>query len=127
MIKESILFYDQDVLPVDTALNAFFQIETAVKCNDPDFMMIFEEFIADALKYSQFRSKWMTYTHEQKAEYDLSRTSAHNAFIQDCDILARLMNQMSLDVSWRTEIGEERKRIGDFACWLAAIIAIRER
>jgi hypothetical protein len=89
--------------------------------------MIFEEFIADALNYSQYRSKWGTYSNEQKADLDSSRTSAHNVFIQDCDILARLMNQMGLDTTWRTEIGDERKRIGDFACWISAIIAIKAR
>ena len=127
MTTEKIIFTDHDVLPADVALNAFFQIETACERKDPDFAMLYDDFIANALKYSQFRSKWATYSNEQKAEFDRSRTSAHNVFIQDCDIIARRMKHIGMDTSWRAEVGDDRKRIGDFACWITAIVAIRAR
>ncbi len=31
------------------------------------------------------------------------------------------------DVAWRTVLGEDRKNIGDFACYLHCILGLRSR
>jgi hypothetical protein len=58
---------------------------------------------------------------------DPSRTTAHNAFIDECNILSRAMAAAGESNGWRAEIGTDRKEIGDFACLLHAVIGIRAR
>jgi hypothetical protein len=55
------------------------------------------------------------------------RTAAHNAFISACDILSRNMNQSGENSHWRTQIGSDRKAIGDFACYLHTVLGIKAR
>lgn len=58
-------------------------------------------------------------------ELEEERTIAHNAFISSCDILSRNMIQSGEDNRWRSQIGSDRKDIGDFACLLHALMEIQ--
>jgi len=55
---------------------------------------------------------------------EAGRTAAHNALIDACNIMSRNMCETDEGIEWRRELGDERKRIGDFACWLHALLGI---
>lgn len=79
-----------------------------------------------AVRYVRFRSDWAFMTPPEKAEADEDRTSAHNSFITALSMLARLHGSGADE--WTAILDmSDRKRVGDFACWLTAIIAIRQR
>jgi len=86
-----------------------------------------DKLIATGIRYSRLRVDWwMLKTHE-RVELGQERIIAHNAFISSCDILARNMKKINEDASWRQRIGDDRKEIGDFACWIHLIFGLKAR
>ena len=55
------------------------------------------------------------------------RTAAHDRLIDACNILSRQMAKEGEDNSWRADLGEDRRRIGDFACMLHCLLGLRAR
>lgn len=80
-----------------------------------------------AVEYAKFRSQWSFLTFEQRKEIDPSRTISHNAFIDSANILSRNMTKQGEDNSWRATLGDDRKVIGDFACYVALYLALESR
>jgi len=80
-----------------------------------------------ALRYANIRADWMMLSDKEKAENDFERTSAHNRFIDACDILSRNQAKTGEDNSWRKELGNDRKSIGDFACYIHMFISLKNR
>ncbi len=73
---------------------------------------------------------WST---EKKLEEDPNRTSCHNSLIIKFNQLARYLKMQGNSASWRDELGYEeddpynRKRIGDFACYIVFLNSIHAR
>ena len=80
-----------------------------------------------ALDYAHIRATWAFLSDGERLEKDRGRTLAHNAFIDACNILSRNMAKAGEDNAWRTLLTDERKTIGDFACWLHALVGIEMR
>lgn len=80
-----------------------------------------------AVRYAGIRAEWEFKTAEERAEMNFERTAAHNRFIDACNILSRNQTKRGEDATWRQMIGTDRKDIGDFACYLHAIIGIKHR
>ena len=84
-------------------------------------------------RYSGFRSEWITLSMEQKVDSNSSRTSCHDSMIVEFNKLARYLSSKGKAVEWRKALGEEnddpynRKRIGDFGCYLALINSLNAR
>lgn len=84
-------------------------------------------FLKSAVRYAQIRVDWYFADQEERIELDKERTRAHEALISNCNALARNMKVSGEDDSWRKRLGDDRKRIGDFACYIHAIIGIDAR
>ncbi len=82
---------------------------------------------AAAVRYAHIRAEWFLADSEGRKAVDQSRTLAHNALIDDCNILSRNMAKAGEDIGWRQAMGEDRKEIGDFACYLHAIFGVKAR
>lgn len=99
----------------------------------PDAVELYNELIEAAIKYAEIRAKWAIMDREQKIEKDSYRTSLHNAFILQINILAHFLRKNGKPALWRNELGNEeedrifRKVIGDFACYLAFVNGICSR
>ena len=90
----------------------------------PDLL---RELILMAGRYAGLRVLWAMADLEGRRGLDSERTRAHNAFIDQCNILGRAAAKTNQNTIWRTELGEDRKEIGDFACHLACIVGIQAR
>jgi len=88
---------------------------------------LYEKLLRDALRYAAIRVEWFMASQEERIAMDADRTIAHNTFISSCDIMARNMAAHGEDSTWRNELGPDRKVIGDFACYLYAIMGVRAR
>ena len=86
-----------------------------------------ESLVVKALEYAHIRANWYLMDSKARAERDASRTIAHDAFIDTCNILSRNMGKAGEGNSWRADLGDNRKEIGDFACWLHALLGIGMR
>ena len=58
---------------------------------------------------------------------DKERTFKHDSIINRVNILARYLEKMGNDISWRAELGDSTKRIGDFACYIALFYGLEAR
>jgi hypothetical protein len=86
-----------------------------------------KELLLKALEYARIRAQQMVSSLEQRKEIDQRRTIAHNAFIDACNIMSRSMGMNDEENSWRAELGDDRKLIGDFACYVHCFLGIEAR
>ena len=92
--------------------------------DDECALELYEELIKKVNKYSTFRADWWVWSREERMEKDSSRTICHEAVIVKFNQLARYLKQQKKTATWREVLGDEkehlynRKRIGDFACYI---------
>lgn len=92
-----------------------------------DKMEFYNDFLSKAFKYAEIRSEWELLENEERAEKDAYRTALHNSFITSVNVLGRLCEAEGVDSSWRLRLSEDRKVIGDFACFVAYMNGICNR
>ena len=101
--------------------------------NDSYALELYKELLSASVRYLESRSNWPLWSREKKLEEDSTRTSRHNKVILAFDTLARYLEMQGNTASWRAVLGKEsetpyyRKRIGDFACYLAFIGSLNAR
>jgi hypothetical protein len=76
------------------------------------------------VRYAQARVEYLRADVEQKRWLGPDRAATHNAFIMACDILSRRMREHGEDATWRTLLGSDRRRLGDFACYIHCILGL---
>lgn len=119
-----------DALTMQEASGIFDRMCSAVDENDEDEEEIFQNLIKASVKYANVRAGWDLLSNEEKMDTDANRTACHNLVIMNLNMTARILELHSKDVSWRDELGDEtesRKRIGDFACYVACIRGLLAR
>jgi len=80
-----------------------------------------------AVRYSRYRAEWALASHEKRVEMDQGRFRAHQVLIDSFNILSRGLARHGEDNSWRGDLGDERRAIGDVACHLHCMLAISAR
>lgn len=85
------------------------------------------DLIRAAVNYANHRAEWYLADREQRHDMDQARTSAHNTFIDSCNILSRQMARSGESTDWREMLGTDRKEIGDFACFVAMFVGLAAR
>lgn len=85
-----------------------------------------------AIRYADFRARWFLADPAERHDIDEQRSLAHNCFIDACNALSRACGRQGLSQDWRAvwgdaRTGEDRKRIGDFACFIAFQCMINAR
>lgn len=116
-----------DSLTFENAMQILEKIEADLDKNDEDAKDLFNDFLEGAIAYANVRAGWLLLSNDEKMDQDKARTLKHDSVINRINILARFYEKFGKDISWRTELGDARKRIGDFACYVAWIYGIRAR
>ena len=117
-----------DVLPVEEALQLYNDLcSTVEKCDCEDLPEFLEAFLNKSCAYATIRTQWEFWDREKKMEKDSLRTTLHNSVIDAVNILARLLNSEGIETPWREQLGDKRKRVGDFACFVAYMVGINNR
>ncbi len=113
------------MLKYDTARICF---ETIREADLPQKLQpLRRDFYNKAVDYALIRAQWQLSSREQRIDMDQRRRLAHNAFIDACNILSRNMGAEGEDNSWRADLGDDRKIIGDFACYIHCFLGIEAR
>lgn len=86
-----------------------------------------EDLIKSAIRYAHICVQWSMLNRKERNVMEVERTRAHNAFIDNCNILSRNMGKNNEDNKWKIKLGEDRKTIGNFACFLHLIKSIEAR
>lgn len=117
-----------NILTMEEALEIYESlVQTICLCKSEDKDEFVNEMIEKAAKYTTVRVNWETWDRETRMQEDRGRSIKHNAFIDSLNILARLLNADGIETPWRDQLGDNRKRIGDFACFLVYMIGIQNR
>lgn len=85
------------------------------------------EVVRLAIRYAQIRVEWQLAETAVRREMEGRRSAAHNAFIDAVNVLSRAMRAAGRDNEWRRLLTEDRKEIGDFACFLVAHLGVLAR
>ena len=101
--------------------------------DDSDALELYQELIVTATRYISFRSNWLLWTREEKLDHDPSRTACHDSVIVRFNQLARYLKSQGRSTAWRDTLGDPdedryyRKRMGEFACYLAFVHSLLAR
>ena len=116
------------VLPMEEALGIFTALnESFSACQAEDKMDFYNDFLRQAADYTLVRCRWEFMDLQEKVEDNRNRTIEHDSFITKVNVLCRLEEAEGIDTSWRERLGENRKRIGDFACFVTYMTGLSNR
>lgn len=90
-------------------------------------MEYWNDFINSCVEYAEIRSTWLFLSREEKLEKDELRTAIHNTVIRNLSILKRMVENRNENIEWYNRFYDDRKRIGDFACYISYIYALCTR
>lgn len=99
----------------------------AVTTSDDDFNELRSDFIAAASKYANIRLAWFLADRDGRRRMDNERTKSHDSFISQWHATIRYMGILDCTPAWAHVFTDDRKSIGDFACYLCAWLGIRAR
>ena len=119
-----------DTLTIEQASEIYRTIIESLDLDENDDREILQDYLMAAAKYANVRACWNILSREEKMDTDANRTACHNKVILHLNILARYLASKGKDVSWRDELGDDslhRKKIGDFACYVACIEGLNAR
>ncbi len=102
----------------DTARQLYEQIEIS-KLQQPK-----TDLLLAAIRYARIRADWQLASPEERHEMNQHRTVVHNALIDACNILSRHMAAAGEGNAWRAALGDDRKNIGDFACFVHCFLGL---
>ncbi len=115
-------------LEMEEALRIYTKMTECIeKCTLEDKMDFWNDFLRRAAEYTNVRNKWELMSQSERMEADAGRTLTHDGFITSVNVISRIAAKEGVDHSWREELGEDRKRIGDFACFVTYITGISNR
>ncbi len=83
-----------------------------------------DDLLGLAVSYARIRTDWRRSDNAQRQEMDRHRSLTHNAFIDSCNILSRNQLKIGEDNSWRSELGSDRRVLGDFACLIHCFLGL---
>ncbi len=116
------------VLRIEDALTIYGKMAQCIEqIKMPEKMEYWNDCLSRAAEYNKIRNDWERMSVAEKQNADQERSLIHDGFIMSLNILSRIAEKEGLDNSWRGELGEERKRIGDYACFVAYITGISNR
>ena len=119
-----------DTLTIEQASEIYRTIIESLDLDENDDREILQDYLMAAAKYANVRACWNILSREEKMDTDANRTACHNKVILHLNILARYLASKGKDVSWRDELGDDslhRKKIGEFACYVACLEGLNAR
>lgn len=75
--------------------------------------------------YGSLRSHWKITPKTERSNDE--RTVMHDSVIHSLDVLAEVSRSNGCKAMWREQLGNQRKRIGDFACYVSMIYGLFAR
>lgn len=95
--------------------------------NDVKFDELFQSFCESAAEYAGYRANWLSMSMQEQLEIDEVRTRKHNIFLKTKNDLSKYMYENNMNNDWDDLLGEERKRVGDFGCYVTFLRSIHAR
>ena len=100
---------------------------------DEKAIELYKILIETATDYARMRSLWSINDSEWRLRNKESRTRIRNSLINRLNMLCRYLERLGKEMEWKKELGdaekdpENKKRIGDFGCYLAFVHGLSAR
>lgn len=95
--------------------------------HDQEVLQVWQDFLEASMEYAYTRSRWLLLERAERQENDSRRTTQHDKVIYTLKLLSRYLEHSGQDIQWFKDIEADRKRIGDFASYIAYIYAVNAR
>ena len=118
---------EEGALTVEAAEKIYLAIVNQVPVGDREFEKLFTTMQERAVTYAGYRAKWLTMSLQERLDADETRSRHHDLFIKAKNDLAKYMYANKMNVDWEDDLGEARKRVGDFACYMVFLMSIHAR
>lgn len=118
---------------VEKEARAIFDVLIEISQKDEDALELWQEILEVAEEYAGLRFKWETASLDEKLQMDELRSLRHDVLIIKFNQFARYCKMKGYDADWREQLGdvkrdpENRKRIGDMACWICLFLELKAR
>lgn len=117
----------KNAISFDIANQVYAAILSANPDNDNGLSILLEKMINQATDYAGIRSNWLLLSIQEAARMNLTRSLYHDLFIEAVNNVSDYMYKKGYGNQWRALLGKDRKRIGDFACYLSYIQSLNAR
>lgn len=114
-----------NMISFEEAMALYQRIIDAAPEEDDDFEAVWNQALQCMTAYADLRAHWKI-TPKPERDND-RRTVIHDSVIYSLNQLSIYMGYKHLDNSWRVDLGDQRKRIGDFACYVSLIYGLFAR
>lgn len=114
-----------EVLTYEEARKIYQMIDESLDRQDEDIVFLYHDMIRRAIHYAQIRSEWNQITREERIKKDSARSAVHDGFIASVNIIARA--EGTAGEQWKAILSDDRKRIGDLACYIALFKGLKAR
>ena len=123
----SIKKYTEMITVAERADEIYKLLLEAAPINDSEFDNNFNRLIPKAVEYSDYRSRWLGMSTIEQNNIERDRACNHDIFVDTKNDLGKYMLDHNMDITWTILLGEDRKNIGDFACYLSYVQGIKAR
>ena len=118
---------EENSLNLEAAEKIYMAIIKQAPVRDREFEKLFGTMQERAVTYAGYRAKWLTQSLQERLEVDETRSRHHDLFIKAKNDLVKYMYANKMDADWDDELGEARKRVGDFACYMVFLMSLHAR
>ena len=108
-------------------MRIFQALKISGNAGDENWQDLYLEMLNCAVKYAQTRANWYFMNTSQRSDKDSHRTIQHNAFIANLSILTRYVKSQGRNAEWEPILEQDRKEIGDLACYINCALSIQSR
>jgi hypothetical protein len=111
---------------------AWHDFQNVISLLPKESIPLIKELYQSALDYALARGKFQIANHDARLDMDASRSRSHDRFIDASNAVSRACARTEVSQEWRriwgdAKNGEARRRIDDFACFIAYQLALSSR
>ena len=137
MPKDNISYSDylsenSNAMSVEEADQIYRLLYSQIDPHDEDLVEFFDNVVTRASEYAEMRFKWSMMSFQERVVEDEFRTSKHNAFLNSLSMMRTVLQKKGKTTEWFDMMGEDiqktnRKRAGDFACYIVLFRSLGTR
>lgn len=125
-----------DGMTLEEASRIFTEYHDSLDFTEDYFREEYRKRISHAVRYASVRAGWSGLDRDEKMKEDSRLTNIHNMFLNDVERYAGYQKRNGMKSSWfellgqgiePEEVNRKRKRIGDWACYIALFAALNQR
>ncbi len=121
-----------DHMDISEANDIYEKLYDQLDFQDEDIAEFYETLVERAGAYAGMRLRWSVMETGERLAEDDERTRLHNAYLNALSMMRTVLDKKGKSVEWYSMLGEDiekrnRKRAGDFACYLVLFRSLGER